>query len=88
VFDEAAHPVSITNTHGTELLDGVAPVNNGQAFSWQAVAGKNYSVWFKTNLTDLVWVEKGAGIPGVEPSCTHTVVTDSATGFVRVEVEQ
>jgi hypothetical protein len=57
-------------------------------FSWQAVNGKNYTVWFKTNLTDSVWTEQGAGIAGVEPSCTHTVVTDSATGFVRVEVEQ
>ena len=65
----------------------VTPVANGQEVQWSAVAGKSYSVWFKTNLADTVWSEAGTGIPGVESLCTHTVVTDSATGFVRVEVE-
>jgi hypothetical protein len=67
--------------------EGVIPVINGVAFSWQAVNGKSYTVWFKTNLTDSVWTEQDSGIAGVEPSCTYTVETDSATGFVRVGVE-
>jgi len=55
--------------------------------NWQAVAGKTYGVRFKTNLTDEAWADRDTGIPGVEPSCTHTVTIDSATGFVSIAVE-
>ncbi|MBI9020768.1 MAG: hypothetical protein JEZ10_05890 [Verrucomicrobia bacterium] len=70
-----------------QLTGAVSSVENGQVVQWQAVSGKSYSVWFKTNLTDSVWSPAGSGIAGVEPLCTHTVITDSVTGFVYVEVE-
>ena len=76
-----------TNSASVLRVTGAAPVENGQEFSWQAVEDKSYTVWSKTNLNDVVWAEAGTGIPGVEPLCTYTVVTDSATCFVRVEVE-
>jgi hypothetical protein len=86
-WEEEAAGTNPTNSASVLRVSEAVPVTNGQAISWQAVDGKSYTVWFKTNLTDTVWVEQGTGIAGVEPSCTHTVVTDSATGFVRVEVE-
>jgi len=56
--------------------------------SWQAVAGKTYAVWIKTNLSDSVWSLHEVGIPGVEPTSSTTVQTDNTTGFIRIEVEQ
>ena len=64
-----------------------AVVGDDWVISWQAVAGKTYSAWFKTNLTDVAWAELETGIPGVEPSCTHTVTVDSVTGFVSITVK-
>ena len=68
-------------------ITGQETVGNQLVFDWQAVSGKTYSIWFKTNLMDSVWTQKAFGIPGAEPSCTRTVVTDRATGFIRIEVE-
>ena len=76
-------------TNSASVLRGeeVVPVTNGHVFRWQAVNGKSYTVWFKTNLADSAWFELGTGISGAEPSSTYTVVTDSTTGFIRVSVE-
>jgi hypothetical protein len=68
-------------------ITGQEIVGNQLVLDWQAVSGKTYSIWFKTNLTDSVWTQKDFGIPGAEPSSTGTVVTDSAAGFIRIEVE-
>jgi len=76
-----------TNSASVLRINDVSAVDSDRIINWQAVEGKNYTIWFKTNLTDTAWVEQATGIPGVEPSCTHTVAVDSATGFVRIEVE-
>lgn len=55
---------------------------------WQAVSGKTYSVWFKTNLLDTSWTQLTNGMFSSEPSATTTVQSDSATGFIRIHVEQ
>jgi hypothetical protein len=61
--------------------------NDEHLISWYAVSGKTYSVLFKTNLTDQVWIEERSGIPGVEPTCTHTSVLENAAGFYRIDVK-
>ncbi|VGO17697.1 hypothetical protein PDESU_06299 [Pontiella desulfatans] len=76
-----------TNSASVLRVNEVSVVGGDRVVNWQAVAGKNYTVWFKTNMTDAVWIEQATGVPGVEPSCTHTVAVDSATGFVLIEVE-
>ena len=86
-WEEEVAGTNPTNRASVLRAEEVVSVTNGQVFSWQAVSGKSYTVWFKTNLTDSVWIEQATGIAGVEPSSTHTVVTDTATGFVRVSVQ-
>ena len=76
-----------TNSASVLRVEGVVPVTNGVQFSWQAVSGKSYTVWFKANLTDALWTEEATGVAGVEPFSSHTVVSDSPTGFVLIEVE-
>jgi len=77
-----------TNRSSVLQLNGVSAVEGDDwVIEWQAVAGKTYGVWFKTNLTDAAWAELGSGIPGVEPSCSYTVALESVTGFARIAVE-
>jgi hypothetical protein len=74
---DAASALSLTN--------GVVQTNRF-TFDWPAVAGKTYSVWHKTNLTDDAWTLSEAGIAGQEPSCSSTVAVENASGYIRVEV--
>jgi hypothetical protein len=86
-WEEYAAGTDPRNAASGLWITGQELVGNQLVFDWQAVSGKTYSVWFKTNLTDSVWTEQDAGIPGVEPSCTYTLVTENAAGFIRIGVE-
>jgi hypothetical protein len=76
-----------TNSGSVLRLTGVASVDNGWVFDWQSVSGKTYNVLFKTNLLDSVWTVYESGVPGTGASCVSTVETGSATGFIRIDVE-
>ncbi len=87
-WQEGTAGTNPTNRASVLQLNGATALGGDDwVINWQAVEGKTYGVWFKTNLADALWAELGSGIPGVEPSCTHTVTVDSVTGFVRIAVE-
>jgi M6 family metalloprotease-like protein len=60
----------------------------GLVVTWSAVYGKSYRLMKGTNLVLTNWSNEASGVPGVEPTCTHTVTTDSAVGFIKVQVEE
>ena len=58
---------------------------NEITLSWQAVVGRSYFIQQNTGLTDPGWTTVAAGIPGVEPVCTHIFgVSASDRDFYRV----
>jgi VCBS repeat-containing protein len=84
---EAIAGTDPTNGASVLQINGMSLTGNQLTFDWQAVSGKNYTVWFATNLLDSAWQEMTNGIPGVEPSATATLQTDTAAGYIRIEVE-
>ena len=53
-----------------------------------AVYGKTYSILKAPILESGSWSNEVSGIPGIEPLCTHTIATDNATGFIRIELDE
>ncbi|MDA3926697.1 MAG: hypothetical protein PF904_18580, partial [Kiritimatiellae bacterium] len=54
---------------------------------WKAVAGKTYSIEFKSELTDAEWTMIKSRIPGVEPQCSWSIPVSDNKGFFRIKVE-
>ncbi len=62
------------------------PTNNTVTLVWNANAGLNYRIQFKTNLTDLVWQTLGADVTATNTACTRIDNTTSgdAQRFYRI----
>lgn len=75
-------------TNGISVLRFVEtdPVENGMIIEWSSVTGKTYDVWVKSNLIENAWVLEDSDIPASAVSCTRTISTHHAAGFVRVEM--
>ena len=85
--EEFAAGTDPTNALSGLWFNDISVTDGRQILSWQAVAGKNYTIWFKTNLNDSTWFPQAAGIPGIEPDCIYTVTVDSANGFMRIGLD-
>jgi hypothetical protein len=79
---------SPTNASSVLRMTEVEKGAGGLIITWSGVYGKTYGLVGKTALDFGSWGSEATGIPGVEPLCTHTVTTDNATGFIRVEIEE
>jgi hypothetical protein len=55
--------------------------------SWQAIAGKTYTLNYKSNLTDLSWTPIETNLSGVAPETEITVTVSGSQGFYQVVVE-
>jgi hypothetical protein len=77
-----------TNPASSFQLLEVDAQGNQFAFDWSSVTGKNYDVWFKTNLTEEAWMLRASNVPGADPSCSSTVPLENGAGFIRVEVKK
>ena len=85
-FTAGTHPVDPSSVFQVES----SSVTAGEfVLKWQAVAGKNYAVDYKSALTDLLWTPVATGIRGVEPITQLEIVLDSSdvVGFFRVRLE-
>jgi hypothetical protein len=86
-----------------EYLAGTSPTNSGSrlaltssalglstnelVFTWQAVTGKTYMIISASNLSQTSWMTNAMDIIGAEPSCVHTVTTDQATMYYRIQLQ-
>ena len=82
---EYAAGTNPTNTASGFSILGTTVQGSEMLFDWSAVTGKAYDVWFRTNLTEGAWTLTDEGLSTQGSSCTSTVQTDSATGFIQVE---
>ena len=55
--------------------------------SYPTLVGFNYTVYYKTNLTDPVWTPLGASVPGNGLVKTATDVMSASTRFYQVGVQ-
>jgi hypothetical protein len=62
--------------------------NDDFVVSWMAVYGKPYRILKAPILEPGSWSNAVSGIPGIEPLCTYTIATDTATGFIRIELDE
>ncbi|VGO17699.1 hypothetical protein PDESU_06301 [Pontiella desulfatans] len=78
-FDTATSKVIYT--FEAPVTAPVLTLNSGfpPVVEWSAVSGQTYNVWFKTNLTDSVWIDLG---PATD---RFTMPTNDASGFIRIE---
>lgn len=79
----------VTNPASAMRLTAESFVDDRVIIKWQGVTGKSYSVLHKENLSDPIWKTSAAGIPGIEPECTHTVITENASSsFIRILLDE
>ena len=85
-----------------EFRDGTDPVDansllqitdlsiNGNQLSltWQAVAGKTYTMWFTPDLVNQPWIRKKTGLIGADPTSSVSVQIDGDRGFYSIETER
>jgi hypothetical protein len=69
----------------TGLID--PPVGTIHTLSWNAVAGKRYTVKYKSDLKDTTWTTLVSNIHGVEPLCSIDIEIEGSCGFISIEVE-
>lgn len=63
-------------------------INGNQlTLTWQAVAGKTYTLWFTPDFADQAWIPKRTGLVGTEPSSSEKIEISEDTGFYTLEVE-
>ena len=84
-----------------EFYAGTSPINAASTFevsstslsgdqltvSWQAVAGKTYTLGFKSQLTDVSWAPLQTNLAGVEPESSTAVTISGDQGFYSIIVE-
>ncbi len=58
-----------------------------QSVRWRAVAGKTYTLQFKSDLSAADWTTLESGIPGAEPECERVLSLPESSGFFRILVE-
>ena len=62
---------------------------NQLSVQWGGVSGRVYTVWYKTNILDSVWIEHGSSSNGVDLSTVPIDPNDEdhATGMIRVGIK-
>ena len=60
---------------------------NQLTLTWQAVAGKTYTLWYTPDLGNKAWIRTRTGLAGAEPSSSVNIQISGARGFYRFETE-
>ena len=84
-----------------EFRDGTDPVDansllqitdlsisgNQLTLTWQAVAGKTYTMWFTPDLANQAWIRQRTGLVGTEPTSLENLQVAGDAGFYSFEAE-
>ena len=65
----------------------ITGLSGGSNIYWQAVQGKSYRIWSRTNLVHGSWVEEASGVPGTPPESSHVLPDAGEKAFYRIETE-